>query len=182
MTREQWKDIEGYEGLYQVSTLGRVKRVPKEIMQWNHQLQKEIPIKYPLRYLKSDMIKGGYRRVTLSKGNKQERFMIHKLVAAAFLENPYNLPHLHHKNHTTHDNRMENLEWVTPKQNEHYKFLELKGTFFVKHPDGSISEWVTQKSCSRVLKIPRHRITDGLYGSGKPFNGHYFSYERPISK
>lgn len=106
---EIWKDIENYEGLYQVSNLGRVKSLPNV----NH--KNEIILK--------PSISNGYYSVALNKSGKQKRIYIHRLVAEAFIPNPHNLPQVGHKdenNFKTGDgcnNCVDNLEWCTHKEN-----------------------------------------------------------------
>lgn len=98
---EEWKDIEDYEGLYQVSSEGRVKSLKfgKEKI---------------LRYTKANK---GYAQLTLSKNSIQTTYKIHRLVAEAFIPNPDNKPQIDHINTDRTDNRVENLRWVTPKEN-----------------------------------------------------------------
>lgn len=110
--KEVWKDIEGYEGLYQVSSCGRVKSLPKGDGNG-----------YRERLLKFDVLKRNhtcYHRVTLSKNGKTERFQVHRLVAKAFIPNPENKPHINHKDFNGTNNCVENLEWVTHSENMIY--------------------------------------------------------------
>lgn len=101
--REIWKDVKGYEGLYQVSNLGRI---------WSVKSQK---------YLKPWVNTCGYHLVGLiSKNGKQKKEQIHRLVALAFIENPNNYPQVNHKDENKGNNCVENLEWVTAKQNCNY--------------------------------------------------------------
>lgn len=107
---EIWKDIEGYEGLYQVSNLGRVKALPKYCfngsVDW---LMKEHILK-PLKI-------HSYTYVCLYKNKKYKRKAIHRLVALAFIPNPSNKPDIDHINAIKDDNRAVNLHWVTKTGN-----------------------------------------------------------------
>lgn len=107
---EIWKDIEGYEGLYQVSNMGRIKS-----------LNYRNTGKEGLLSCKPN--KDGYIVVGLSKNKKVKPFYAHRLVAEAFLPNPDNLPVVNHKiddyEHRS-DNRVENLEWCTVEYNNNY--------------------------------------------------------------
>ena len=105
MENEVWKDVVGYEGLYEVSNLGRVKSKTRK----NTILLKPSETK-------------GYLFVFLCKDKKVKRKSIHRLVANAFIENPYNYPIINHVNENKADNRVENLEWCSAKYNINYYF------------------------------------------------------------
>lgn len=111
---EIWKDIEGYEGLYQVSNLGRVKSLERYIYDTigRKQYVKE-------RILKQYTVKG-YKQVSLLFSNKHKRKMVHRLVAEAFLPNPNNLPQVNHKDECKTNNYVENLEWCDASYNINY--------------------------------------------------------------
>ena len=99
MSEEVWKDIEGYEGRYQVSNLGRVKRVTTG------------------RILKSCKNRGGYLYVNLCKQGVVSNKRIHRLVAQAFIPNPENKSDINHIDEDKTNNTVTNLEWTTRKEN-----------------------------------------------------------------
>lgn len=110
---EQWKDVIGYEGLYQVSDLGRVKSMQR-ICSCNSKggtrLKKE-------KILKQTLQESGYIQRTLLKEGKLFLTGVHRLVAKAFISNPENKPEVNHKDCIKHHNYVYNLEWNTYKEN-----------------------------------------------------------------
>ena len=111
---EIWKDIEGYEDLYQVSNMGRVRRLTRNRRGKNNSLN---PIQGRILKLETS---SGYKRIRLYKNNKGKHFQIHRLVAMAFIPNPDNLPQVNHKDENRINNRVDNLEWCTQEYNINY--------------------------------------------------------------
>lgn len=109
---EIWKDIEDYEGLYQISNLGRVKSLERKIKRRNDRIQtvKE-------RILKLNLDKEGYHTVKLHKEGKGKNFKVHRLVALAFISNPDNKLEVNHIDGIKTDNKVTNLEWNTRNEN-----------------------------------------------------------------
>lgn len=103
--QEIWRDVIGYEGLYQVSNKGRVKCIQGK---YNGHLMSVI--KHT----------GDYFVVSLRKNKNRKQFKIHRLVAQAFIPNPDNLPQINHKDEDKANNSVENLEWCTAKYNVNY--------------------------------------------------------------
>lgn len=111
---ELWKDIPGYEGLYQVSNIGNVKSVDRHRPDKNgryvfHQGKKLTP-----------QLNDGYMYVILSKDGKQYSCKVHRLVAMAFIPNPENLPYINHKDENKSNNCVDNLEWCSKSYNDRY--------------------------------------------------------------
>lgn len=109
---EEWRDIEGYEGLYQVSDQGRVKSLERKV---RHGRGIELTIKE--RILKPNVTYKNYLQVGLCTGGKQKMHKVHRLVCQAFHENPDNKPQVNHINEDKADNRASNLEWCTMREN-----------------------------------------------------------------
>lgn len=112
---EIWKDIKGYEGLYQVSNLGNVKSI-------NHYNKfGEKTILYKGKVLKQQIIKtNGYLSVNLSKNGKTKKFLVHRLVAEAFITNSNNYLVINHIDENKLNNSLDNLEWCTYLYNNNY--------------------------------------------------------------
>ena len=114
MENEIWKDIEGYEGYYQVSNLGRVRSLDRMIG-WRFGVK---------QFKKGTLLKPkktrGYDCVGLSINRHSSYKRIHRLVAIAFIPNPDNLPQINHKDNNPHNNKADNLEWCDAKYNCNY--------------------------------------------------------------
>ena len=113
--KEEWRDVVGYEGLYMVSNIGNVKSLKRTAKSKNGSIR---TVSEKLR--KIDKNKSGYLMVILNKEGKRKGMKIHRLVADAFIKNPYNLPQVNHRNEIKSDNRVENLEWCTQDYNNKY--------------------------------------------------------------
>ena len=114
---EKWKEVKGYEGFYEVSNYGRVKSVPRYVdttMNCRH---------YVSTILTPSQNNAGYNIVNLAKNGKIKTQRIHILVAEAFIPNEENKPCVDHINGIRDDNRVENLEWCTHKENMNNEFI-----------------------------------------------------------
>lgn len=109
---ESWRPVSGYEGYYEVSNHGKVKGVDRYITYRNGALH-FVPGKELSRCDTSE----GYLVVVLSKNGKCKNFMVHRLVATAFLDNPDDLYAVNHKDGDKHNNHVDNLEWCTLEYN-----------------------------------------------------------------
>jgi hypothetical protein len=98
------KDIPGFEGLYAVTSCGKV---------WSYRRKK---------FLKPYVECGGYLKVSLCKGGKREQFKVHRLVAQAYIPNPLGLPQVNHISENKTENHMNNLEWISHADNCRYSF------------------------------------------------------------
>ena len=104
---EVWKPIKGYEGIYEVSSLGRVRKLATGVIL--HQRNR-----------------GGYRQVALRKDGVGKSESVHRLVAKAFLPNPDMLPEINHRDEDKSNNCVENLEWCDHSYNMRYNDLQLR--------------------------------------------------------
>ena len=109
---EEWRNIEGYEGLYEISNLGRVRSLDRIVVYSNGR-----KYFYKGEILKLKVDKYGYNIISFCKNGKHKTYTIHRLVASAFIPNTENKSCIDHINTIKTDNRVENLRWVTNKEN-----------------------------------------------------------------
>lgn len=112
---EEWKDIPGFENKYQISNFGRVKTL-------NYKRTKQPRIMNGITEIR------GYSCIAFREGgagSKQRHFMVHRLVAQAFIPNPDNKPFVNHKDGNRSNNKVDNLEWCTRAENEEHKIYTL---------------------------------------------------------
>ena len=169
MDIEIWKDIKGYEGFYQVSTLGRVKSLSRKI--WNGsgwKTSKEFIMSAPI-----DSV--GYPVVALQAKPRKRYVRVHRLVAETFIPNPENYRVVNHLDLDKTNNNVTNLEWCTHKHN--IEDARNKGAFknmiMVKIIEtGQIFK--SQSECARAIGGDRRHIGDCLNGKLKTHKGYHF--------
>ena len=131
---EIWKDIKGYEGLYQVSNLGRVKRLPY-VIELITSKGNFIKKSYKESILKCSLARNGYKRVTLRKNSVAQYKHVHRIVAESFIPNTNNYPCINHKDENKTNNNVSNLEWCSYSYNNTYGDLKAKRarTYSINH-------------------------------------------------
>lgn len=110
--QEIWKDVVGYEGLYQVSNLGRVKSLARKINRGQY-IEDRGDV-----FMTLFLNRQGYFTVMLSKNGKKKQHRVHQMVARAFIPNIENKEMINHIDCNTQNNRVENLEWCTNSENQ----------------------------------------------------------------
>ena len=117
--KEVWKDVIGYEGLYQISNLGRIKSLKRTVKKSNGSTKfvREKIIKKKTNY--------GYENVALSKNGIVSTKKVHRIIAEVFIPNPENKKTINHKNGIRNDNRIENIEWSTYSENNFHAYRVL---------------------------------------------------------
>ena len=165
---EIWHDIDGYEGLYQISNKGRVKSLYKGSE----------------RILKPWDNGCGYLLVTLYKNGVAFSKSIHRLVAISFITNPNNLPEINHKDENKKNNCGENLEWLTRRDNINYGTRNEKVADSLSIPilqyskSGKfIREWQGSREVERVLGIGNSRVIACCKGKRKSAGGFVWRYK-----
>lgn len=114
--KEIWKAIPDYEGIYEISNLGRIKVLNHVVIRKDGK-----PYTVKEKIVKSHVVKG-YDQATLIYNGKKEFIGVHRLVAMAFISNPLNKPEVNHQDGNKHNNTVENLEWVTSAENIQHAF------------------------------------------------------------
>ena len=159
---EIWKDIKGFEGIYQVSNLGRVKRVKTG------------------RILKSDMNSKGYLRVGLCKNSIKSNKRVHRLVAETFIPNPDNKSEVNHIDENKTNNSLDNLEWMTTKENINHGTRNERVSIPIITTNiktGESTEFYGISECARQLGLNAGNITSVLKGRLKQTKGYTFKYK-----
>lgn len=158
MEEEIWKNIKDYEGLYEISSYGRVRRLHKD---------KRCA---PYKILTLDTLRG-YKKASLYKNGIYKNCQVHRLVAEAFIPNPDNLPQVNHKDENPSNNKVSNLEWCSCKYNVNYGTgterqvakrsksvlcYDLKGNY--------LSEYKSTAEAARVLHVSQACIVNCCNG------------------
>lgn len=177
---EVWKDVVGYEGLYQVSNLGRVKSCAHLVPTTNG-FTRMSPSK-----IRINCFDGNYYHVILYKNRKRKICLIHRLVAEAFIPNPCSLPQVNHKDGNKLNNYVDNLEWCTAQENLLHAFKTGLATPTISHyrgvlafrlSDGSfVGEYKSQHEAARELGLNVAHICSVLKGRVEHTCGYYFKY------
>lgn len=185
---EEWRDIEGYEGRYQVSNLGRVKALPRTVS--GHNQHGEWTRTEPEQIMTQKLQNTDRLQVSLRDAEgKRKTFYVHRLVAEAFIPNPDNLPTVNHINEDHHDNRAENLEWMTKAENNLYgthcercgKALRMSVEMLTEDGEhvayfDSMSEAAEKSGC------PLSSIHRCCYGRQETTNGFRFKFTTDFRK
>lgn len=149
---EEWKDIKGYNGMYQISSYGRVKSLKR------YKVGKE-------HFKKPSIGRDGYEYIMLWKDNKFKRFPIHRLVAIAFIRNDDVKPQVDHIDTNKTNNRVENLRWVTRQENQHNPLTEINIKNQIRHPHSEEAKRKIGLRCS----VPVEQYTlDGNFIKAYP--------------
>lgn len=154
---EEWRPIKGYEGVYEVSNLGRVRSLDR----LDSLGRRTKGVVKKLRATKND----GYVRVELKLNGKKDGRLVHRIVAETFIPNPQHKPTVNHINHVRDDNRVENLEWATPtEQNDDIMVSKIRNTQQAKVPDIMINDVIyhSKREVQRELGINRGTLTRAL--------------------
>ena len=165
--KEIWRSIKDYEGLYEVSSWGRVRSLKRG------------------KFLKLQISCWGYLRVELNKNGKGIKHSVHRLVTEAFIPNPNNYPQVNHKDENKLNNHADNLEWCQPEYNNNYgthneRVAKAKSkTVYMLTLDGGLcGMWPSTQECARNGFNQSH-VAECCNGKLKKYKGFKWSYEPP---
>lgn len=184
LPNEYWVSIHGYEGLYEISNLGRVKSLSRLVKNKNGMRC------VSERIIKQKLDKDGYLLINLCKNQKMGTYKMHRLVAYAFIQNADSKPQINHINGIRGDNRCENLEWCTNGENQRhaYKFLNKKTPMGMKGRYGhdprskpvvcvnTGERFVSAKHAARLMNIHKKSILYNCHGKQKSASGYQFQF------
>lgn len=180
---EEWKDIKGYEGLYQVSNLGRVKSLERTVTRKDGRKRT-----IRERILKPTPDRGGYLLVSLSKGSgKSKVFKVHRLDCEAFHENPESKPCVNHIDENKINNAVSNLEWCTYEENINYGTRTVRSAKAIakarSKPVGQytrggvlVKVWQSTREVERQLGFFSGHISEVARGKLKTAYGYVWKY------
>ena len=172
---EEWKDIAGYEGYYQVSNLGNVRSLDRVVNYADGRTAK-----YKGQKIAINTRPNGYLKVNLYKDHKMKNLTVHRLVAEAFIPNPIKYPVINHKDENKTNNHADNLEWCTNAYNSNYgtakKRWAAKNSESVKGTHFSTGEVIYLKSMTEGGKhgFSQQGISDVCLGKYKYHRGYSF--------
>ncbi len=178
---EIWKDVVGYEGLYKVSNLGRVKSLDRVVTCKDGKRQL-----YKGKFIKFDKNRGNYVYANLCKNGIRKNKSIHQLVAQAFIPNPNNLPEVNHIDEDKSNNRVDNLEWCDRKYNINYGtrnkragISNAKPVIMYDKKGNKLKEFDSMLSAGRYLCIPKEPqgISKCCKGKCKSAYGYMWKYK-----
>ena len=177
MEKEIWKDIPGYEGLYQASTLGRIKSIKR--MCKSPTGTRIVPERILRPFLGAE-----YAQISLNKDGKKNYTVVHRLVAKTFLPNPLGLQEINHKDENKKNNALSNLEWCTPKYNMTYGTRILRSAqkqyraVIAMDSDGNVlGEYASLGHAADAFNVCRATVC-GRAKCGRPtYKGIYFKYK-----
>lgn len=157
---EIWKDITGYEGYYQISNLGRVKGLDRIVKNRF----------FPSKIMKKSDNKG-YKMAHLSKDSIGKLFLIHRLVAKAFIPNPNNFPDVNHKDTNKSNNNVNNLEWTTEKSNTQHAIQ-----------NGKMDYLFGENNFKSQLTLDQVKDIRNIYWQSKQNTANFWSEKYNVSK
>ena len=172
IVKEEWRPVDGYSGMYEVSNLGNVRSVTRVV--GNGRLIKGQQIR--------QFERAGYLSARLSKNHHGKFYLVHRIVARAFVPNPHNLPIINHKDENKLNNRADNLEWCTHSYNIQYggcieKIARSNGSSVVQIlKNGERVLWNSMKEAERRTGVRHQDISRACRGIRESAGGFIWKY------
>lgn len=170
MEEEIWKPVKGFEGIYEVSSLGRVRSLPRD------KFQQGCIHHYKGRVLKPFRDTVGYLYVDLS----QKAFPVHRLVANAYIPNPNKYSEINHKDENKKNNRVDNLEWCDRKYNVNYgsRLAKLSMVVEMLNEKGEVLKtFPSAMEAARVLGVRQGNVSNSCKHPTWKCGGYYWRYK-----
>jgi len=172
--KESWEDIAGYEGLYQVSNYGRIKS-------FRQGKRTKSTAEYILNPTLSNT---GYEQITLYRSqHDRHKFLVHRLVAQAFIDNPNNYESVNHKDENRLNNKADNLEWCTASYNNAYGTARIRGSITKGQKIDQftlegiyLATYASLSVANKITGINKHIISDCLCGVCQSGKGYIWRY------
>lgn len=185
---EIWRDVPGYEGLYQASNQGRIRSLDRVVEYIKHYDYGDVKAKHCFRgRILSQTMTSGYLGCIFSSNGKIEYPLVHRLVASAFVPNPDHKPEVDHIDGNTTNNCVENLRWVTSRENAASSMSRGEHTCQNPYRKKSIRDvdtgevFESMMDAEKRYNIPRGRISASIK-SGQRVHGHKFEIIEKNSK
>lgn len=191
--KEIWKDIEGFEGYYQVSNLGRIKSKKRVV---NNKGTYGGKCTFNEKILNTTIDNIGYKVVVLSKDKIKSRKRVHRIVAKCFIPNPNGYKEVNHKDGIKKNSRVDNLEWCTHKENIQHAYknnlinriqknkgkLNIFSKAILQYDRNGkfIKEWECIRDIERELKICNQNISKCCKGIYNTCGGYIFKYKQTL--
>lgn len=176
---EIWKEIEGYDGVYEISSFGNVKTNTRKVNKgWGLRTIYGIPIKPTMR--------GKYKAVNLWKNGKSKPSNVHRLVAINFIKNDENKPCVNHIDGNKFNNNVSNLEWCTYSENNKHSFLtglnvpiRRAGVGVIAFKDNiEYCRYISISDCARQLNVDKGNLQKVIYGKYSHCGGYSFKLQK----
>lgn len=191
LAAEIWRDIPGYEGYYQASTLGNIRSVSRTVKSTSRNSNTYIKKLESVILSQATNDKVNYKQkiVILSIEGKHRTCVVARLIAATFIPNPNNLPQINHKDEDPTNNKVSNLEWCDSNYNNNYGLRSLresntKTKYRINQYDKSgefIKTWRNSKDIQRELGINHSSVLQCCRGERKQAGGFIWKFDEQVS-
>jgi hypothetical protein len=179
LEKEVWNDIKGYKGYYKISNFGNIKSLDRELDNKRGKFIKKGKLMRPILSL------GGYLKINLYIRGKMKTKLIHRLVAINFIRNKSNKKEVNHKDGNKRNNHIDNLEWVTAKENTTHAvkiglFNNTKAVKMFSKSGVLLGVYDSLIEAEKITGVRRNGISEVLNGRQKTSGGYLWKYKELI--